>query len=548
MIIRFLRQLKHQIFPPILNWIDETCVQYNRQRTFLESEIKKARARNDNPERFLFYSSTPWERGCVEHILSLSLRLRGHETQGIYCDGNIPFCGMQTCRLNKPDCEKCSSRGAKMLKAFGLDNYLPIHHYITKEDEEVALKVSKEVSYQDAESFYFLDIPVGLHTKRDLPQVLFYIPEDDDPHVLSIWPSVIQSAVLYTCAAKRMLDDYQPTRAVVSSGKTISFSYFYDLCRLQNIPVVTWDESAFDKSTFVFTWNAYANEYIGQGDWKKAKQTALTHEQEQQIDSFYHLARRGTIWYHQLYDPDKQSDKPIQEADIRDGLELVNQHWVLLMTNVVWDTGTLGLDEGFTGMLDWLYTTVDFFLENPDCDLVIRAHPAEVNTPEESRTTVTVGDHLRQKYGELPKHIHLVEGGGSFRSHDLARHADLSAVYTTSVGLDLAVEGIRVLSCSGVHYRNRGFTQDIKTKEEYFSVLSNPEGFQKRLSKEEIQYARRYAWYFLHDSQVSLKEFDQPTRHSLKIDSFKDYLPGQRSVIDGLCNALVEQKPFYKIQ
>src|SRR5690349_23162463 len=43
--------------------------------------------------------------------------------------------------------------------------------------------------------------------------------------------------------------------------------------------------------------------------------------------------------------------------------------------------------------------------------------------------------------------------------------------YTTTVGVETAMNGIPVISCGDTHYRDRGFTIDPDSWDEYFATL-----------------------------------------------------------------------------
>jgi len=74
-------------------------------------------------------------------------------------------------------------------------------------------------------------------------------------------------------------------------------------------------------------------------------------------------------------------------------------------------------------------------------------------------------------------------------------------VYTTTVGLEMAMSGIPVLVSGNTHYRGRGFTHDPQSWLRYFkilgTILNNPR--QYRLSENQIDLAWRYAYRFFFD-------------------------------------------------
>jgi hypothetical protein len=102
---------------------------------------------------------------------------------------------------------------------------------------------------------------------------------------------------------------------------------------------------------------------------------------------------------------------------------------------------------------------------------------------------------------QLPEHIHLVAADAQVNTYDLIEIADLGLVYTTTVGLEMAMSGVPVLVVGNTHYRNKGFSLDPASWEEYFKtleqVLANPAAY--RLSQEQVGRAWQYAYRFFFD-------------------------------------------------
>jgi len=76
--------------------------------------------------------------------------------------------------------------------------------------------------------------------------------------------------------------------------------------------------------------------------------------------------------------------------------------------------------------------------------------------------------------------------------------ADLGLVYTTTVGLEMALRGIPVIVAGKTHYRNRGFTQDPNTWVDYFKVLNRLllNLKESRLTDTQMELAWKYTYLF----------------------------------------------------
>nr|MBP7355540.1 hypothetical protein [Longilinea sp.] len=101
----------------------------------------------------------------------------------------------------------------------------------------------------------------------------------------------------------------------------------------------------------------------------------------------------------------------------------------------------------------------------------------------------------------LPEHIRVIKPDEKINTYDLVDVADLGLVYTTTVGMEMAMNGVPVIVAGKTHYRNRGFTHDPDSWVAYFKLLGhlleNPA--EQRLTREQVQRAWQYAYaFFFH--------------------------------------------------
>ena len=108
---------------------------------------------------------------------------------------------------------------------------------------------------------------------------------------------------------------------------------------------------------------------------------------------------------------------------------------------------------------------------------------------------------VREALPEIPEHIHIIAATDKINTYDLIEIADLGLAYTTTVGMETAMNGIPVICCGHTHYRGRGFTIDPNTWDEYFvaleQVLSDLPAH--RLNEEQTAKAWNYAYRFFFE-------------------------------------------------
>ncbi len=181
----------------------------------------------------------------------------------------------------------------------------------------------------------------------------------------------------------------------------------------------------------------------------------------------------------------------------RKALGLDGRPVVMLAANVLGDSLTLGRNIFAESMSEWLRQTVRFFAARPEVQFLLRVHPGEVIVPQ----ALSMGEVARRALPHPPEHIHIIAAGDQINTYDLIEIADLGLAYTTTVGLETAMNGRPVIVCGKTHYRGRGFTLDPNSWEEYFAALEQvlSDVRARRLSEEQIARAWNYAYRYFFE-------------------------------------------------
>jgi capsule polysaccharide export protein KpsC/LpsZ len=148
-------------------------------------------------------------------------------------------------------------------------------------------------------------------------------------------------------------------------------------------------------------------------------------------------------------------------------------------------------------MTEWITRTVQYFAGRPDLQLVLRVHPGETLVPRAQSMEQVVHEALPS----VPQHIHVIRAADKVNTYDLIEIADLGLAYTTTVGLETAMNGRPVIVCGKTHYRRRGFTLDPNSWDEYLSTLSRvlEDLPAHRLLDAQTEQAWKYAYRFFFE-------------------------------------------------
>jgi hypothetical protein len=315
--------------------------------------------------------------------------------------------------------------------------------------------------------------------------------EDVDP----AWPTYQFRYKRNLEAAQSVLDylrTNKPDVVVVPNGTILEFGIVYRIAKYLKIPVMTYEFSD-QKEAF---WLGQNSEIMRQDTttmWDAWKDSKLSREQLHRIQALFESRQQAKT--NENFTRQWQSLPSQGSATVRETLKLDNRPVVLLATNVLGDSLTLGRQVFSKTMAEWVSRTIQYFIGRPDVQLVIRIHPGEILTREYSMVDV-----VKQTLPELPEYIHVIHPEEKINTYDLIEITDIGLVYTTTVGLEMTLKGIPVIVAGKTHYRDRGFTYDPASWVEYFkllgTMLEKPKSF--RLAKEKINLAWKYAYHFFY--------------------------------------------------
>jgi hypothetical protein len=310
----------------------------------------------------------------------------------------------------------------------------------------------------------------------------------------------------------KYLQKLKPDVVIVPNGTILEMGIAYRISRLMKIPTATFEFS--DQRQVM--WLAQNDEIMQQNTnllWNNANGRNLAKKELKQVESLM-TSRKNASLYGNF---SRQWQKtPSQGAGmIKEKLGLDDRPVLLMATNVMGDSLTLGRQVFSRSMAEWINRTIQYFIQIPNIQLVIRIHPGEALVKHGS-----IHDMIKHSLPELPEHIHVIEPEADVNTYDLIDLASLGLVYTTTVGLEMALRGIPVVVSGKTHYRNRGFTHDPESWVQYFKILntllSNIRS--ERLTEEQIALAWKYTYLFFFEYSHPF-----PWHIAQRKDSFEEF-------------------------
>ena len=481
------------------------------------------------PRKVLVYSMDPWQLGAFEQFLHLAFLLKGHQPVSVYYDGALPLCAWENGSIAAPPLKTITDRFAFIYDCFGICAH-GISGYI---DADAAHQRAHRLIHgkedHDLSSLMYESIPIGRIAQRDLFQYTLGAFNPQSGEDFALYRKHLIHAVMSVDLAQALLKVEAPDTLILVNGKSIMYSYMYEVARTSGVHVVTWEEGMYYDNSVVLAHNNRAIDFpVEPADWIDIQRTRVDESQLSQVDDYFKNWREQTATAYVYYDNEMRDiDK------IRSNLNISKTDRVIsIFTNIVWDTNALDKDDAFNGMTDWIFSTIDI-LRNQNCILVVRAHPAEAKWEFKTRTPVR--SLIEKHYGSIPVHVRIVDGLSELSSYEIACHSDRCAVYTSTLGIELSLSGLQPLICGVPFYARKGFTNDISDREQYEQCLvgqqspsvANPTLLRKFMHLVLTRLVRRPEFFVgIHKT---------PQQPKIRVESFEDFpesMPRFNDIVD----------------
>jgi len=427
----------------------------------------------DRPKRVLMISSLSW---WLEYATAMGLLLAGmgHTVELAF----LPY-RRWTERVGRFDLRR---QRAYLRQVLSLTKSLfRIHDMAVTPRCDLPTELARSMQAQS-----HLDVQYTLQ-REDLD--LGQSSEDFDLYCLRLERNMAAARVAYDLLRCRRYDVI-----LVPNGSILEFGAVYRVARHLCVPVVTYEFGEQRERM----WLAQNNEIMLQDTtelWQARGCEPLTKAENDTLLALYQARRGGKLYSNFTRQWQAQEGKGAQAAQQELDLD-PDRPIALLCTNVVGDSLSLGRELFTNGMADWVTRTVRHFAGHPETQLVVRVHPGELLGAGHPSIEI-----VHAALPELPSHVVVVPPDSKINTYDLVELAHLGLVYTTTIGLEMAMSGVAVVVAGNAHYRGKGFTHDPRSFEEYLAqvdrLLTNP--FGQRLPRTQVELAWRYAYRFFFE-------------------------------------------------
>ncbi len=384
------------------------------------------------------------------------------ETQIIQCVSGLDICHLGgspfTDKVKMP-CESCCVVNRSLYKDLNIIKFESISKF----------SELNKLSFDQLKKFKYKDINIGQLSITSIAWIL-RTPEVNSGHINYLRKSISSGIKLVDFLENQDLKFF--SGVLVFNGLTMPEAIMYQWCKINNLNVATFESG----------WSI-KNEYALEINYKPSPQHFFDFENRKLTES----ENKALLNYMDVKKAKFESFK------IDDNRKIIS-----IFGNVSWDTTQIVSSKLFGSMFNWLDSLIPIIQKHPEYLFIFRAHPGENRNLKETWYGLENWFELNQD--KLNNNSICFSANNKVNSYEIIKESELVLVYNSTIGIESAILGRRVLAAALTHYSDIGFVDSFKNKFQYLKELEQTlVGSKFETEVINTQQAKSYYYQLLND-------------------------------------------------
>ncbi len=492
---------------------------------------------NADGKKVLFLSlKGTWKSHLAwEYSMAMALKVRGAKPAFLLNDNFFPKCDVRI--HHNPTCTRAWAAHAYS-KLFAKYVNMPTYwlgNYIAPEERTKLAKLAYETPYERLAEIQHNGIDIDYTVKPSLVRFFRRGSVPDTARGRRVHREFVLAGLLASEALPKALDAIEPDRVVAVNGKFFAENIMFQFCRRRGIDIFTYERGKI-KDTLNIVCNQISVDQENTYAWNTVKDRHLTEDEWAVIRGYIDDRKKGGRTVMRFHPNPEENEAAVKQAA---GFEEGKKHFALF-SNIVWDSAVQYRDIGFDNMFDWIRLTIDFFGRHPEANLIVRLHPAEVKISSDVTMEKSL-DYLNSVFDEFPENVRVIPPESDVSSYKLIDYCDTIIVYTSTIGIEAALEEKPTVVCGETHFSHKGFTIDIETQQQYYEVLEQLMADASPV-KLDWEAAWKYAYIFFFKCMIPFPCVSEQAIGLIEGVSFDDpseLAHGKDANLDLICDAIL---------
>lgn len=477
-----------------------------------------------------------------EGVLGYALKLRGYNVHALMCGQSLTKCE----NINQKQafclsCALCNFEQKKFTEAYDI-NHIEYLDEIEKSEYRKILLLVENVKLEDIFNYKYKNISIGKYVEGGVSRYLL-ISNIDLKKNEKLIREYFLTALLTAEATKTLLEKTNPKFVVASHGIYSTWGTAVETCIAYGYNVVVWGRGYIGKGNLVASHNAsYLFETINESTayWE---QSDVSEKIKIQINQYFENKKN----------PSSGVDHVNYYADIKkvdnDIFEVLNldksRKRIGIYPNIPWDGKMFSATEDFPDLNMFVKAIIEWANQNPDVDMIIRAHPAEAYRKGNESIERFI-DIINQECDNLPSNIKYIDPTATISSYKLSEICDAALMYASTLALEFAYAKHPVIQVGLNNISNKGLVFDAFRKETMFNYLDM--AVDGKLYIDEAMHSNiiKYADYWINKRHIpeELMNLNHLAFDGYKFNDSLMIEKGNFKVLDWFIDRCEDGKPF----
>jgi hypothetical protein len=487
-----------------------------------------------------------------DSMLGVALTLRGIRVQYLMCGETLPACQAVTLQFmpNEQEfldhgakrvlCGSCYKPGAATLKSLGFP-VRQLNELVTADELRYAKEQAAVVPIADIVAYREDGVLLGEHAFSGAIRYFASGTIDHEPHRDVVLRRYLEAAIITYLAGRRLFSETKFLATSLHHGIYVPQGVISAAGRAKGVRVVNWS-LGYRKNTIIFSHGDTYHKTMLDEPTSNWENMPWSEAAEDEIVGY--LKDRWTGAQDWLsYNPNGETSRDLIAKEI--GVDL-QKPCIGLLTNVMWDAQLFYTCNVFPNMMDWLKLTIKHFESRPNVQLLIRVHPAELQSAV--RTRQPLMGELAAAFPKLPPNVFIIPPESRLSTYAAMMACDSVLIYGTKTGVELTSFGVPVVVAGEAWIRNKGIAMDTLSQEHYLEILKSlPLG--ARLPADKVRRARMYAYHYFFRRMIPL-EVVKPepqgawSSYGLNLSNLDQLGPGGDKGMEVICAGILEGGAF----
>ncbi|MFC1593795.1 hypothetical protein ACFL38_00535 [Candidatus Omnitrophota bacterium] len=403
----------------------------------------------------------------------------------------------------------------KYFRLFGITKFIFFEDYlinVNNGDVERAANdfLQKQISFQEVKKWQFKDCHIGQQVLSSFARRMHGTPNLLLPHVYNVFSFLLHDEIKTVFASDLLLDEMRPDILIFNEAKGSVYGGISDLAFSKHMDCIQFVQPLHDDAVVL---KRFDNESMGshpnslsKSTFERIKAMSWSQGQEREVFNEFEKRYKGE-WFlsqrNQIGTEKKSREQIIEQL----GLD-PQKKTAVVFSHILWDANLFYGDDLFEDYEEWFIETIQAAVENPNVNWIIKLHPGNVWKRNREKISGELREItlIREKVGELPKHVYLLHPDTDINTLSLFEIADYGITVRGTTGMELPCFGKQMFTAGTGRYSGFGFTVDSDSPEQYLDNLKHIHEF-SQLTVEQALLAKKHAYSIFNLRLWSMRSF-----------------------------------------